>query len=212
MVVLRAILVVDPDDDYRRWLRTILTDNGSPVVGGTGEAEEAMRMAATTTPDVAVVAADLGQADGVQLANRLATEHGIPTVLLGPRAEQEVIARAAQGGAMGFLLKPVDAATLRATLEVAVSRFREILALQRWRRFGEPCRTGRSSSAPRACSWRGKGSRKPTRTPASARRAWTRNGPWPRFAERSFSLRRSAVGTADSGAHRRAQREGSVTR
>ncbi len=32
---------------------------------------------------------------------------------------------------MGFLVKPVDAATLRATMEVAVSRLREILALQR---------------------------------------------------------------------------------
>jgi len=131
VVVVRAILVVDPDEAYRMWLRTILTGNGSRVVGGTGEAEEAMRLAATTTPEAAVVAADLGQADGVRLADRLATEHGIPTVLLGPKADPGVITRAAQGGAMGFLIKPVDAATLRATLEVAVSRFREILALQR---------------------------------------------------------------------------------
>jgi response regulator NasT len=41
------------------------------------------------------------------------------------------IARAVQGGLMGFLVEPVDPATLRATLEVAVRRFQELLALRR---------------------------------------------------------------------------------
>jgi response regulator NasT len=129
--VLRAILVVDPDADYRSWLGSILTGNGSRVVGETDQADEAMHLAATTTPDVAVVAADLGQADGIRLADRLAREHGVPTVILGAGTDAEVVARAAQLGAMGFLFKPVDPASLRATLEVAASRFQEMLSLQR---------------------------------------------------------------------------------
>jgi response regulator NasT len=127
----RRILVVDPDEDYRAWLGAVLTRNGGRVIAGTHEAEEAMRLAAISTPDIAVVAGNLGHADGIRLADRLATEHGIPTVILGSREDPGLIARAAQGGAMGFLVKPVDAATLRATLEVAVSRFRELLTLQR---------------------------------------------------------------------------------
>lgn len=127
----RAILVVDPDADHRAVLRTTLAGNGSRVVGEANDSEEAMRQAAMTSPDVAIVAADLGQGDGIHLAGRLATEHGIPAVLLTPAADFAAIARAIQAGMMGILVKPVEPATLQATLEVAVCRFQEILALRR---------------------------------------------------------------------------------
>ncbi|MEK7204278.1 MAG: ANTAR domain-containing protein, partial [candidate division NC10 bacterium] len=104
---------------------------GSRVVGEANDPEEAMRQAAMTSPDVAIVAAELGQGDGIYLAGRLATEHGIPAVLLTPTADSLAIARAVQAGMMGILVKPVDPPTLRATLEVAVCRFQEILALRR---------------------------------------------------------------------------------
>lgn len=127
----RAILLVDPDADHRAVLRTTLAGNGSRVVGEANDSEEAMRQAAMTSPDVAIVAADLGQGDGIHLAGRLATEHGIPAVLLTPAADFAAIARAIQAGMMGILVKPVEPATLQATLEVAVCRFQEILALRR---------------------------------------------------------------------------------
>ncbi|OGB98830.1 MAG: hypothetical protein A3G35_15505 [candidate division NC10 bacterium RIFCSPLOWO2_12_FULL_66_18] len=131
MAVERAILLVDPDADHRAVLRTTLAGNGSRVVGEANDSEEAMRQAAMTSPDVAIVAADLGQGDGIHLAGRLATEHGIPAVLLTPAADFAAIARAIQAGMMGILVKPVEPATLQATLEVAVCRFQEILALRR---------------------------------------------------------------------------------
>lgn len=108
-----------------------LAGNGSLVVGEANDPEEAMRQAAVTSPDVALVAAELGQGDGIHLAGRLAAEHGIPAVLLTPAADPQVIDRAVQAGMMGILVKPVDAPTLQATLEVAVCRFQEILALRR---------------------------------------------------------------------------------
>jgi CheY-like chemotaxis protein len=80
----RGILVVDPDTDHRTRLRTLLAGNGSRVVGEATDPEEAMRQAVMTTPDVAVVAAALARGDGIHLAGRLVTEHGIPTVLLAP--------------------------------------------------------------------------------------------------------------------------------
>ena len=130
-VVQRAILVVDPDADHRMRLRILLASNGNRVVGEAGDAEEAMRLAATTAPDVAVVVADLGPGDGIHLGSRLAAEHGIPAVLLAATAEPVSIVQAAQGGMMGFLVEPVEPATLRATLEVAVCRFQELLDLRR---------------------------------------------------------------------------------
>lgn len=127
----RAILVVDPDADHRAVLQKTLAGNGNRVVGEANDPEEAMRQAAMTSPDVAIVAADLGQGDGIHLAGRLATEHGIPAVLLTSAADPAAIARAIQAGMMGILVKPVEPATLRAMVEVAVCRFQEILALRR---------------------------------------------------------------------------------
>ncbi len=127
----RAILLVDPEADHRIRLRALLAGNGSHVVGEATDPEEAMRQAAMKAPDVAVVAAELVHGDGIQLASRLGTEHGIPTVLLAEQAAPPDITRAAQAGVMGFLVKPVDPSTLHGMLEVAVCRFQEILSLRR---------------------------------------------------------------------------------
>jgi response regulator NasT len=127
----RAILVVEPDEAHRAELREALAKNGSRVVGEAGDPDEAMRLAAMTVPDVALLAVDLGGGHGIPLAGRLATEHGIPAILLAPSAEPTAIAQAAQGGMMGFLVKPVNPATLHATLELAVCRFQDLMALRR---------------------------------------------------------------------------------
>ncbi len=127
----RAILVVDPDADRRARLRLILAKNDSRVVGEVDGPEEAMRVAVMAAPDVAVIAADMGNGGGTPLAGRLATEHGIPTVLLGSTASAADILRTAHSGVMGFLVDPVDERALWAALEVAVLRFQEFLALRR---------------------------------------------------------------------------------
>jgi len=129
--VQRTILVVDPSVDRRERLRVLLTSDGSRLVGEAADPDEAMRLAALTHPDVAVVAEDAENAAPGQLASRLATEHGIPSVLLTAAADPVAIGRAARDGVMGFVVKPADSAFLHATLEMAVCRFQEVLALQR---------------------------------------------------------------------------------
>ena len=129
--VQRAILLVESDPDQRASLRAKLAGNGSRVVGEAGNADEAMRLAVMRGPDAAVVATELARGDGIHLASRLVTEHGIPTVLLAPLVAPPDIARAVQAGAMGLLVKPVDPSALCGMLEIAVSRFQEILSLRR---------------------------------------------------------------------------------
>lgn len=127
----RSILVVDPNADRRERLRVLLTSNGSRLVGEAADPDEAMRLAALTHPDVAVMTEDGENAAPVQLVSRLASEHGIPSVLLTSAADPETIGQAARHGVMGFVVNPGDSAFLHATLEMAVCRFQEVLALQR---------------------------------------------------------------------------------
>ncbi len=127
----RSILVVDANADRRERLRVLLTSNGNRLVGEAADPDEAMRLAALTHPDVAVMTEDAEHAAPVHLVSRLANEHGIPSVLLAAAADPEAIGQAARHGVMGFVVNPADSAFLHATLEMAVCRFQEVLALQR---------------------------------------------------------------------------------
>jgi len=129
--VTRSILLVDPDPQQRARLLRVLGGNGVRVVGEAASPDEAMRLAAIASPDVVLVADGLGAKNGIHLADRLATEHGIPSVLLASAAEAAAMASAARGGVMGLLVDPVDPATLHAMLELAANRFLEFLALRR---------------------------------------------------------------------------------
>jgi two-component system, response regulator PdtaR len=125
--MVHSVLLVDPDEMYRRSLAQGLRSFGGRVVGEAGDLKEAMRLAATTEPDVALVATPFPSGDAVGLVGRLATEFGIPSVHLGRAADHTFIPEAADTGAMGFLVRPVDPRTIHAMLDVAVCRFRDIL-------------------------------------------------------------------------------------
>ena len=127
----RSILLVDGDSEHRRLTAQSLCSAGINVVGEASSPEEAMRVAATATPDAALLTAALGNGVGMHLADRLSEEHGVPVILLAPRAESATMMLASQPGVMGLLVEPVTPATLRATMEVAVCRNQEFLALRK---------------------------------------------------------------------------------
>jgi response regulator NasT len=131
VVVERVILVVDPDASHRAALRASLARNGTQAVSEAADPEEGMRLAVLTRPHVAVVVTGTGNGNGIHLASRLASEHGIPSILLASGTTAAEIAGETDGGTMGVLADPVDPITLKAMVEVAVRRFRDISALRR---------------------------------------------------------------------------------
>ncbi len=101
------------------------------MAGHATDSNEAMRLAVTTEPDIALVAASSRDGDAIHLVSRLATELGIPCVLLSHAADERSISQAAASGVMGLLVRPVDPGSLQAMLEVAICRFRDLLSLRR---------------------------------------------------------------------------------
>jgi response regulator NasT len=127
----RVILVVDPDPSHRAMLRETLVGSGKRRINEAGDPQEAMRLAIVIRPHVAVVVTGTGYGNGIHLASRLASEHGIPSILLASGTTAAEIAGETDGGTMGVLADPVDPITLNAMVEVAVCRFRDISALRR---------------------------------------------------------------------------------
>ncbi len=127
----RSILLVDPDGTDRLAVLQKLDARCVQVVGMASDPEEAMRLAVAMQPDIALVAASLPNGHAIRLVSRLATEHGIPSVLLAHRIDELPVAEAAASGVMGLLMSPLNLDSLLAILEVAVSRFRDILAVRK---------------------------------------------------------------------------------
>jgi AmiR/NasT family two-component response regulator len=127
----RSVLLVDADTEHRTHIAQCLNAAGVRVMAEATDPEEAMRTAATASPDAALLTAAFGNGGGMHLADRLSCEHGVPVILLAPATGLAPMTLAAQPGVMGLLVEPVAPAAFRAAFEVAICRHREILALRK---------------------------------------------------------------------------------
>jgi response regulator NasT len=84
-----------------------------------------------TRPDVVVVAVGLPDGDGVQTAAEITQDPGCPVILLTSHTRDELVTRARDAGVMAYLIKPLRAAELAPTLDLAVARFAETRTLRR---------------------------------------------------------------------------------
>ena len=129
--MVRSVLIVDPDQAHRAHIARSLNRNLARVAGEVTDPDEAMHLAAMIRPDVAIVVTNFQNGNSAQLVGRLATEHGIPSILLSRAGDHATASRATDSGVMGLLVEPVDPVTLHAVIELAVCRFHETLALRR---------------------------------------------------------------------------------
>ena len=89
-------------------------------------AEEAQELLTSgLRPDLALLDVRLPGADGLSLAARLCELDHIPFVMLSAYSDEATVQRAASLGALGYLVKPLDTAGIRPTLEAALQRSRE---------------------------------------------------------------------------------------
>lgn len=101
-MALRCLLV----DDNRQFLalaQRLLESQGIEVVGGASGADEAVVLAGELRPDVVLVDVQLGDENGLELAERLAPS--VAVVLISTHPEDELAEVIADSPAVGFLAK-----------------------------------------------------------------------------------------------------------
>ena len=100
------LLLADDHRMLREGLRRSLQSEGFEVVGEAADGHEAFRLALELRPDVVLMDVTMPVLDGVE-ATRLI--HGslpaMPVVMLTMHADGDVMARALQAGAVGYLVK-----------------------------------------------------------------------------------------------------------
>lgn len=123
-----SLLLVDDDRLILATLARNLHDAGYEAeTADSGEA--ALERAAAARYSLAVVDMRMPGLSGIETAQRLLAEHGVPALFLSAYGERDLVQQAVEVGALGYVLKPVDAPRLVPAIEAALARARDLGAL-----------------------------------------------------------------------------------
>ncbi len=115
------ILLVEDDQSIRSVMATAFGHDGHHVIEAeSGEAGVAL--AASESPDLAVIDLRLPGMDGIEVVQRLRLHHDIPLVILTAFSDSNDVIRALEAGADDFLSKPIELKELRARLAALMRR------------------------------------------------------------------------------------------
>jgi response regulator NasT len=126
----RRVVVAEDEALIRLDIVEMLREAGYDVVGEAGDGEQAVRLAEEHRPDLVVLDVKMPVLDGISAAERIARARIAPVVLLTAFSQRELVERARDAGAMAYVVKPFTGADLLPALEIALSRHREITALE----------------------------------------------------------------------------------
>jgi DNA-binding NarL/FixJ family response regulator len=106
--VCRRCLIVDDNPMYLSEARDLLQRQGMDVVGVASNGAEAVAIAVSDRPDVALVDVDLGAESGLDLARALSMcDRPVPVILISAYAEKDLRELLDDSPAVGFLPKSV---------------------------------------------------------------------------------------------------------
>ena len=128
----RLILLVDDDPLLLDYLKTVLDHAGYDTVAAES-AFDALQRVAEREADIALALLDISMPgmSGLDLARRLKDHTSVAFMFLSSVDDAETARQAASHGAVGFVVKPVDAARLMPAFESALARADEIRQLRR---------------------------------------------------------------------------------
>jgi response regulator NasT len=125
----RRVVVAEDESLIRMDIVETLTDHDFEVVGEAADGKKAIELAAELKPDLIVMDIKMPNLDGLSAADKIA-ELRIPVVLLTAFSQQELVMRAAEVGAMAFLVKPFTPQDLIPAIEIALTRHQQLVALE----------------------------------------------------------------------------------
>lgn len=131
------ILIVEDQGIVATDIEACLEDSGFEVTAIASSMEDAIQEASNSRPDLVLMDIRIeGSADGIDAADRLYRDFGLPVIYLTAHDDQDTLSRARRTSPMAFLLKPFKPAELTSAVEIALDRSRlEQQARERERSF-----------------------------------------------------------------------------
>lgn len=126
----RRVLIAEDEALIRLDLREMLQEEGYEVVGEAGDGEMAVTLAGKLRPDLCILDVKMPKMDGIEAGAKIAKDRIAPVVILTAFSQRELVERAREAGAMAYVVKPFQKKDLLPTIEMAMSRFTEIVSLE----------------------------------------------------------------------------------
>jgi AmiR/NasT family two-component response regulator len=124
------VLVAEDETIIRLDLRDLLERSGFEVCAEARDGEEAVELARSELPDVAIMDVKMPKLDGIEAARRILDERPIPIVMLTAYGQEELVSRAVEAGVFGYLVKPFREQDLLPAIRAARARHEELVALR----------------------------------------------------------------------------------
>jgi AmiR/NasT family two-component response regulator len=124
------VLVAEDETIIRLDLRDLLERAGFEVCAEAKDGEEAVDLARSARPDVAIMDVKMPKLDGIEAARRILDERPIPIVMLTAYGQDELVSRAVEAGVFGYLVKPFREQDLLPAIRAARARHEELVALR----------------------------------------------------------------------------------
>src|SRR6184192_4969608 len=124
------ILVAEDETIIRLDLCELLRRAGFEVVAEARDGEEAVALARSERPDLAIMDVKMPRLDGIEAARRILDENPIPIVMLTAYGQEELVSRAVEAGVFGYLVKPFREQDLLPAIHAARARHEELAALR----------------------------------------------------------------------------------
>jgi two-component system, response regulator PdtaR len=124
------ILVAEDETIIRLDLRDLLERAGFEVCAEARDGEEAIELARSEQPDLAIMDVKMPRLDGIEAARRILDERAIPIVMLTAYGQDELVSRAVEAGVFGYLVKPFREQDLLPAIQTARARHDELQAVR----------------------------------------------------------------------------------
>ncbi|NKE56995.1 response regulator [Lentzea sp. PSKA42] len=124
------VLVAEDEALIRLDLVEMLREEGYEVAGEAADGEEAIKLANELNPDLVILDVKMPKVDGIEAAQQIAGNRIAPVVILTAFSQRDLVERARDAGAMAYLVKPFAKRDLVPAIELAISRFSELAALE----------------------------------------------------------------------------------
>ena len=122
------ILVAEDEAIIRLDLVEMLVEAGYVVVAQATNGVEAIALAQEHKPDLAILDVKMPELDGISAAEKIIEI--APVLMLTAFSQKDLVERARDAGAMAYVVKPFSISDLVPAIEIAVSRHRQLVALQ----------------------------------------------------------------------------------
>ena len=126
-----SVLIAEDEAIIRLDLKEMLAEEGFDVVAEAADGEAAVRLAEERRPDLVIMDIKMPGTDGLSAAERIVEEDLGAVLILTAFSGRDLVRRAAEAGAMAYLVKPFQKSDLLPAVELALARYAELTALKK---------------------------------------------------------------------------------